>query len=1117
MNINIVKRNGKTQPLKLDKITTRIKKQLFDLDLNYLNPDMIAISVVGGLFEGATTRQIDELIAEQSASKATSHPDYSKLASRILVSSLHKDTEDKFSNAMLKLVNDNLISTDFYNLVEKYSSILDDTIKNERDFNFDYFGFKTLQRSYLLKDLKNNIVERPQYLYMRIALAICKDNIDDVIKTYDLLSEGYYTHATPTMFNAGTNLQQLSSCFLLKIDDDSLDEIYKILSDTAKISKLAGGIGISISKIRAKNSKIKGTNGLSDGIIPMLKVYNETARYVNQSGKRKGSFAIYIEPWHDDIFDFVDLRKNHGKEEMRARDLFLAIWTNDLFMEAVVNDTDWYLMCPNESPGLHDCYGQEFKDLYEKYIIEGNYRRKIKARDLWSKIIENQIETGVPYILHKDSINEKSNQKNIGVISSSNLCVAPETQILTDKGYISIGENEGKMVNVWNGKQWSETQIVKTGENKELITIEFSDGSTIDCTPYHKFYVQKGYNKGSGKNKLVKLEKRANELEINDKLIKYEFPIIDFNENLFDAYTQGFFSGDGCSYKGNNHIDLFHEKNNLLPFLNGFKLGKFYEEEKRQRIKVSNDYVKFFIPIKYNIKSRLDWFAGLCDADGTICRNEKTLSLQLGSTELDFLKDIKLMLNTLGVSSKITLAHKEGLRKLPNHKDGLSDYYCKNNYRLLIGFDSLVKLKNLGFSPNRLILSDDLPNRNCEHFVKVKAIYTTGRISDTYCVNEPLEHKVIFNGILTGNCAEIVEYTSKEESAVCNLSSIGLPKLVNENGFDFNKLYDVAYMSIKNLDRVIDINYYPTNETQLSNSKHRPVGSGINGLADVFAMLKLPFDSVEAKELSKKISETIYFASLTASNDLAIEKGKYSTFDGSPTSKGILQYDMWENRTVANNKILNSEPIKLSGMWDFDSLKEKIIKYGLRNSLLTTILPSASTAQILGNNECIEPFTSNIYSRKTLSGEFVLTNKHLIKELIDLKLWSDDIRKKIIINNGSVQNIEEIPSDIRYRYRTVWEMKMKDIIDMSADRAPFICQTQSLNLFFKDINYAKLTGSLIYGWLKGLKTGSYYIRQDVSTKANNMLGIDTTTSKKTEIEEIACSLDNPEDCLACSA
>ena len=787
MNINIVKRNGKTQPLKLDKITTRIKKQLFDLDLNYLNPDMIAISVVGGLFEGATTRQIDELIAEQSASKATSHPDYSKLASRILVSSLHKDTEDKFSNAMLKLVNDNLISRDFYNLVEKYSSILDDSIKNERDFNFDYFGFKTLQRSYLLKDLKNNIVERPQYLYMRIALAICKDNIDDVIKTYDLLSEGYYTHATPTMFNAGTNLQQLSSCFLLKIDDDSLDEIYKILSDTAKISKLAGGIGISISKVRAKNSKIKGTNGLSDGIIPMLKVYNETARYVNQSGKRKGSFAIYIEPWHDDIFDFVDLRKNHGKEEIRARDLFLAIWTNDLFMEAVVNDTDWYLMCPNESPGLHDCYGQEFKDLYEKYIIEGNYRRKIKARDLWSKIIENQIETGVPYILHKDSINEKSNQKNIGIISSSNLC------------------------------------------------------------------------------------------------------------------------------------------------------------------------------------------------------------------------------------------------------------------------------------------------------------------------------------------CEIVEYTSKEESAVCNLSSIGLPKLVNENGFDFNKLYDVAYMSIKNLDRVIDINYYPTNETQLSNSKHRPVGSGINGLADVFAMLKLPFDSVEAKELSKKISETIYFASLTASNDLAIEKGKYSTFDGSPTSKGILQYDMWENRTVANNKILNSEPIKLSGMWDFDSLKEKIIKYGLRNSLLTTILPSASTAQILGNNECIEPFTSNIYSRKTLSGEFVLTNKHLIKELIDLKLWSDDIRKKIIINNGSVQNIEEIPSDIRYRYRTVWEMKMKDIIDMSADRAPFICQTQSLNLFFKDINYAKLTGSLIYGWLKGLKTGSYYIRQDVSTKANNMLGIDTTTSKKSEIEEIACSLDNPEDCLACSA
>jgi ribonucleoside-diphosphate reductase alpha chain len=518
-----------------------------------------------------------------------------------------------------------------------------------------------------------------------------------------------------------------------------------------------------------------------------------------------------------------------------------------------------------------------------------------------------------------------------------------------------------------------------------------------------------------------------------------------------------------------------------------------------------------------NIKSRLDWFAGLCDADGTICRNEKTLSLQLGSTELDFLKDIKLMLNTLGVSSKITLAHKEGLRKLPNHKDGLSDYYCKNNYRLLIGFDSLVKLKNLGFSPNRLILSDDLPNRNCEHFVKVKAIYTTGRISDTYCVNEPLEHKVIFNGILTGNCAEIVEYTSKEEEAVCNLASIGLPKFVEDGIFNYQKLYDVAYVSTINLDRVIDINFYPTNETQLSNSKHRPIGLGVNGLADVFALMKLPFDSIEAKDINKKIFETIYFASLTASKDLAKKFGKYSTFDGSPLSKGLFQFDMWENKIVNNNKVLSSQPIELSGMWDFNALKEEIYKNSTRNSLNIAIMPTASTSQILGNNECIEPFTSNIYSRKTLSGEFVLTNKHLIKELIDLKLWSDDIRKKIIINNGSVQNIDEIPSDIRYRYRTVWEMKMKDIIDMSADRAPFICQTQSLNLFFKDINYAKLTGSLIYGWLKGLKTGSYYIRQDVSTKANNMLGIDTTTSKKIEIEEIACSLDNPEDCLACSA
>lgn len=940
MNINIVKRNGKTEPLKLDKISVRIKKQIYDLDLNFINPDRVAIDVVSGLFEGATTRQIDELIAEQSASKATTHPDYSKLAARILVSSLHKDTPKTFSNAMEELYKDNCISEHFMNLTNKYKNVIDDYIKHERDFNFDYFGFKTLQKAYLLKNEKKKIIERPQYMYMRVALTICQDDIEDVLKTYDLLSEGYYTHATPTLFNSGTNLQQLSSCFLLKIDEDSLDEIYKILTDTAKISRLAGGIGISISKIRAKNSLIKGTNGLSDGIIPMLKVYNETARYVNQSGKRKGSFAIYLEPWHDDIFDFIDLKKNHGKEEMRARDLFLAIWSNDLFMEAVNNDGDWYLMCPNESPGLHDCYGQEFKELYVKYVSEGNYRRKIKARDLWMKILENQIETGLPYILHKDTINEKSNQKNIGIISSSNLCVAPETQILTDNGYISIGENEGKVVNVWNGKQWSETQIIKTGENKELLKITFSNGSIIECTPYHKFYLRNGM-----------------------------------------SFLQ-------------EHLDKEH---NILNDIN--------KETVASQLKINDKIQRFFIEDK---------------------------------------------------------------------------------------------------------LFDDITVTNIDN---------TGRISDTYCVNEPLEHKVIFNGILTGNCAEIVEFTSKGEEAVCNLASIGLPMFVKGNEFNYQELYEVSYMATKNLDRVIDINFYPTNETNKSNNLHRPIGLGVNGLADVFAMLKIPFDSIEAKEVNKKIFETMYFASLDASSDLALEKGKYSTFDGSPLSKGIFQFDMWENRNVGNNQILNKEPIQLSGLWDFEKLKDKISKNGTRNSLNIAIMPTASTSQILGNNECIEPFTSNIYSRNTGSGSFVMTNKYLIKELIELGLWNDNVRKKIISNGGSVQMIDELPEELRYRYRTVYEMKMKDIIDMSADRGPFICQTQSLNLFFSKVNYAKLSTALTYGWLKGLKTGSYYIRTETSTKANALLGMDMTETKipKTEMEEIACSLDDPEGCLACSA
>lgn len=788
--MKIIKRNGNEEQLKFDKITTRIKKQSYGLDTNFVDCDKVVMNTINGLYENVTTKQIDELAAECAASLSTTHPDYSTLAARILVTSLHKDTSKSFFATTKRLYDENLVSEEYYKNVVKHREILDSSIIYDRDFNYDYFGFKTLEKSYLLKNRKGDIVERPQHLHMRVAVGIWGDNIDEILKSYEYMSQGYFTHATPTLFNAGTTYQQLSSCFLLKIDDDNLREIYKILGDCADISKLSGGIGISISKIRAKNSKIKSTNGKSNGIIPMLKVYNETARYVDQGGgKRKGSFAIYLEPWHDDVFDFIDLRKNSGKEEFRARDLFLALWVNDLFMEAVNNDGDWWLMCPNESPNLHEVYGEEFNKLYMSYVEQGMFRRKIKARDLWKKILENQIETGNPYMLYKDSINEKSNQKNIGIISSSNLC------------------------------------------------------------------------------------------------------------------------------------------------------------------------------------------------------------------------------------------------------------------------------------------------------------------------------------------CEVIEYTSKDETAVCTIGSMGLPKFIEDGEYNYQKLFEATYQMIRNLDKVIDINHYPIPETKLSNLRHRPLGLGVQGLADVFAKLSIPFDSDEAKDINRKIAETMYFASLTASNDLAKEFGTYETYDGSPVSKGILQFDMWEERVIDKNKIVERSPIKLSGMWNWDSLRVNIKNHGLRNSLLLSYPPTASTSQILGNNECFEPYTSNIYARRTLSGTFTIVNKFLIKDLIKLGLWNDNLRKRIILADGSIQNIQEIPQKIKDIYKTVWEIKMKDVIDMSASRGAFICQTQSLNLFFSNINNAKLTSALIYGWLKGLKTGSYYIRTKSITEANKTLGIDVSSVVETvyEDEGIACSLDNPEACLACSA
>lgn len=818
----VTKRNGEREPVKFDKVVLRIKKQTYDLNTDYVDPISVSKKVIAGIYDGVTTDQLDKLAAETAASMIPIHPDYSYLASRIAITSLYKHVPKEFTTVAKNLyeyVNPQtgekagMISDNTYNIIVKHGKELNAMIVHDRDFEFDFFGFKTLEKSYLLK-IDGKVAETPQHLYMRVAVGIWGENLEMVQKTYEMMSQGLFTHATPTLFNAGTTRPQLSSCFLLDIDDDSIPGIYKTLSDCALISQSAGGIGINIHKIRAKGSYIKGTNGTSNGIIPMLRVFNETARYVDQGGgKRKGSIAVYLEPWHADIFEFLDLRKNHGKEELRARDLFLALWTPDLFMKRVNEDGDWTLFSPNEVPGLIDAYDDgdqlNFTTLYEKYENEGKGLKKIKARLLWEKILDSQIETGTPYMLYKDAANRKSNQKNLGTIKSSNLCT------------------------------------------------------------------------------------------------------------------------------------------------------------------------------------------------------------------------------------------------------------------------------------------------------------------------------------------EILEYTDKNETAVCNLASIALPKMVEIptgkvrsrnkrfRTFDFEKLYDVTYQTTVNLNRVIDINYYPTPETKFSNFNHRPIGIGVQGLADTFAMLGFSFESEDAKKLNKEIFETIYFAALTASKDLAMKDGSYSSFNGSPASKGVLQFDMWN---------INQEE-DLSGRWNWEELKESIVKNGLRNSLLLAPMPTASTAQILGNNECFEPFTSNLYKRNTLSGEYVVINKHLVEDLVDLGLWNNEIRVKLFAEEGSIQNINEIPNHIKETYKTVWEMKGKNLLDMARDRAIFIDQSQSLNMFMKDVTHSKLSSAHFYGWGIGLKTGMYYLRTKAKASALKGLGVDMneikinedyliqtpTTSVSNITDEITtemiskvCSIDDP-DCLTCSA
>ena len=1155
----VTKRSGRLEVISFDKILNRVKNLgKSELEVNYT---ALVQKVIDRLYDKIKTTEIDELTAQQCASLSTSHPDYGTLASRILISNHQKNTPYTFKQSMSFLynfldVNDqhkSIINAELWLIILNNKEKIENMINYDRDYLLDYFGFKTLERAYLMK-VNGKIVERPQHMWMRVSLAIHKDNMEKVKETYDLMSQKYFTHATPTLFNAGTNRQQLSSCYLIGMESDSIKGIYSTLADCASISKWAGGIGMHIHNIRASGSHIRGTNGTSNGIVPMLRVFNNTARYCDQGGgKRKGSFAIYLEPWHADIESFLDMKKNHGDEEQRARDLFYALWVPDLFMKRVKANGNWTLMCPDKCPGLSDVYGDKFETLYNKYESEGKGNKTMKAREIWLKILDSQIETGTPYILYKDACNKKSNQKNLGTIKSSNLCcVKGDTLLLTNKGHQTIETLKDKKVNVWNGKEYSEVIVKQTNDNAELLTIAFSDGAELTCTKYHKFYIQKKYPTSKMKQDVIKSKSvkliEAQDLKPNMKLIKCEYPIIDNKKELKSAYTNGFFSGDGtysnqsnneekkCNFKSlkgkaycKRHIDyqrnnkiseyccgvcyskkanvsLYGEKIKLLEYLDYRSIGE--EKNNKLNVTLSIDLEdKFFVPMNYSLKSKLDWLSGYCDADGCIAKHGTNQSLQISCIHKDFLLKIKLMLQTCGIASKVTLNMNERLSYLPDGKGDMEYYKSKKLWRILIGSNDLQKLVELGFSPKRLIINKHNPQRNASQFVKISKIMDNGEVDKTFCFTEKKRHCGVFNGVITSQC-EIIEYSDDKETAVCNLASIGLSNFVKPNDvhiksvklwtrdgckyctmakllisrlkrltnegfnaidkiiddvdehpewwekfkihrakegieiksvpqieingkwiggydeleellrpkFDYDKLHKVTKVVTGNLNKVIDINFYPTEKTEVSNKRHRPIGIGVQGLADVYALMNVPFHSERAKVINKKIFETIYHAALEKSMEIAKDVGHYETFRGSPADEGILQFDMW-----------NVVP---SDRYNWDMLKEKINTHGLRNSLLLAPMPTASTSQILGNNECFEPFTSNIYVRRTLAGEFVVINKYLLKELIDLNLWNENLKNEIIKNKGSIQKVEGIPKVLKERFKIVWEIPMKHILEM---------------------------------------------------------------------------------------
>ena len=1365
--MEVIKRNGDKEEVSFDKIKNRITK-MSSLKPQLKNVDAIEISqkVIARIYDNIRTVELDEETASICTSLITRHPEYNTLGSRIIISNNQKNTNTDLGVKLKLLCDNNIITEEVYNIYLSHKTVIDNAIDYERDFNFDYFAYKTLEKSYLQK-IDGVTIERIQDLLMRVSIGIHKNDITSVLETYDLMSSKYFIHASPTLYNAGTHRPQLLSCFLLGIDD-SIQGIYKCLADCASISKWAGGIGLHVSNIRGKNSYINGTNGYTSGIVPMLRVFNSTARYVNQcflpdtpiytmnglkymediacgdklvtndgsfqevlkvyndnveerdiihiqsgvtnckvtmehpffvlqnqkkglnytiiknrlnnkyiepeyvesqrlteddfmiypiptytkdiheyteedcymyglmlgdghitknkneygitlnqttkknlcdwvknyldqnllhywtsenkgsysirwanshrnkfqrkmlydnednkiihtsmlhlptnkvwnilcglintdgstgkevyyyssslsliqsmiyllmkveilpqlsernrigeshitcygdnittqkmayqlripktkelceklniepsnyhkffkhenylfsrikkityekytgnviefdinknhnyltpigiahnGGKRLGSFAIYLEPHHSDILDFLELKKNHGLEEERARDLFYGLWISDLFMERVKNNQQWSLFSPDLCKNLENCYGEAYKEHYIKYENEGKAVKTLPAQQIWFKICTSQIETGTPYILYKDSANRKSNQRHYGTIKSSNLCVAPDTLVLTDNGHFKIKDLHKKKVNVWNGKEFSNVEVCQTGENQDLVKVSFSDSSTIECTPYHKFYIQEKYISQYSddiiNHKNVK-SIDAQDLRQGMKLIKCDYPIIDNKQELKENY---------------------------------------------------NSEDTSFVPINYSIKSKMEWFSSCTDENGYVCENDNIQTLQITSIEKTFLQNVKLMLQTCGIDTEIDLNKNETNKDL---------------WRLNITSNELQSLLKLGFNPKRLnVKINNNIKQNSTKFITVDNVESIEKKSDTYCFNEPLRHAGIFNGVITGNCTEIIEYSDSKEYACCTLSSICLPTFVNEDKtFDFVKLAEVASVVTKNLNKIIDLNYYPVPETELSNKRHRPLGIGVQGLADVFINMEIGFDSPEAKQLNKEIFAVIYYAALQRSNELAKIHGPYETYVGSPISEGKFQFDLW-----------GVDPIKsVTGLTlDWDTLRVSIKDHGVYNSLLLAPMPTASTSQIMGNNECFEPYTSFLYTRSTLAGQFEVVNHKLLKDLIDLNLWNKELKNKMLLAEGSIQNIPEIPDHIKKIYKNSWDLSNKVLIDMSADRGAYVCQSQSLNLSIAEPTFKSLSSMHFYSWKVGLKTGIYYLRTMPKTSA----------------------------------